>query len=133
MLKIFKELYYKNVDSEEITELITIINEETSEFNTFLLFNLEVINESIEQLSESKKKLIELSAVRQLVGTFHLAKKLEAIFNERTEEVKITKSEFESYKMNIKAIINGIEKVAELQKKNMMEIDPSFLFIYLTT
>ena len=129
----FKELVYKNFDSEEITELIKIINEESSEFNTFLLFNLDVINTSIEQLSTDNNKIIELSAVKELVGTLYLAKKIESIFTERSKEIKLTSSESESIKINAEAIINGVEKVADLQKKNMLEVPSSILFIYLTT
>ena len=129
----FKELYFKDVDSEDFTDLIEIINKEPSKFNYFLLFNIEAINESIEQLSTDKTKLIELSAIRQLVATFYLVKRIEAIFSERNEEVKITTSEAESIKINVEAIINGVEKVAELNKKNMVEVDPSILLIYLTT
>ena len=129
----FKELYFKDVDSEDFTDLIEIINKEPSEFNHFLLFNLEVINVSIEQLSTEKTKLIELSAIRQLVATFYFVKRIEAIFSERTEEVKITTSEAESIKINVEAIINGVEKVAELNKENMLKVDPSILLIYLTT
>ena len=129
----FKELIYKDFDSEEITHLIKIINEEPSEFNTFLLFNLDVINTSIEQLSTDKTKIIELSAIKELVRTLYLAKKIESIFIERSKEIKITTSESESIKINAEAIINGLEKVAELQKKNMLEVPPSILLIYLTT
>lgn len=129
----FKELFYKDYDSEEITDLIEVINEEASEFNQFLLFNLEVINESITQLSTDKTKLIELPAVRQLAETLYLAKKLEAIFSERSEEIKLTSSESESIKINAEAIVNGVEKVAELHKENMLEVPSAVLFIYLTT
>lgn len=129
----FKELVYTGFNSEEITDLIKVINEEPSEFNQFLLFNLEVINESIEQLSTDKAKLIELSAVRQLVGTLYLAKKIESIFSERSEEIKITSSESESIKINAEAIVNGVEKVAELHKKNMLEVPSAVLMVYLTT
>lgn len=129
----FKELIYKDYDSEEVTELIKIINEESSEFNQFLLFNLDVINTSIEQLSTDKAKIIELSAIKQLVGTLYLAKKVESIFIERNEEIKVTSSEVESIKINAEAIINGVEKVAELHKTNMLKIDSAILFIYLST
>ena len=129
----FKELVYTGFNSEEITDLIKVINEEPSEFNQFLLFNLEVINESIEQLSTDKAKLIELSAVRQLVKTLYLAKKIESIFSERSEEIKITSSETESIKINAEAIVNGVEKVAELHKKNMLEVPSAVLIVYLTT
>ena len=129
----FKELIYKDFDSEEITELIQVINEESSEFNTFLLFHLDVINTSIEQLSTDKTKIIELSAIKELVSTLYLAKKIEAIFIERRKEIKLTSSEADSIKINAEAIINGIEKVAELQKKNMLEVPSEVLFIYLTT
>lgn len=129
----FKELIYKDFDSEEITELIQVINEESSEFNTFLLFHLDVINTSIEQLSTDKTKIIELSAIKELVSTLYLAKKIEAIFIERRKEIKLTSSEADSIKINAEAIINGIEKVAELQKNNMLEVPSEVLFIYLTT
>lgn len=129
----FKELVYTGFNSEEITDLIKVINEEPSEFNQYLLFNLEVINESIEQLSTDKAKLIELSAVRQLAGTLYLGKKIESIFSERSEEIKLTSSESESIKINAEAIVNGVEKVAELHKKNMLDVPSAVLFIYLTT
>lgn len=129
----FKDLIYKDVDSEEITELIGVINEESSEFNKFLLFHLDVINTSIEELSSEKTKIIELSAVRELVATLYLAKKILAIFSDRSEDVKITSSEVESIKINAEAIVNGVEKIAELQKKNLMEVPSSILLIYLTT
>ena len=132
MFKIFKELYYKNVNSEEITDLIKVINEEASDFNNFLLFHLEVINVSIEQLSNENAKLIELSAIRELVRTVYLAKKVEVIFSERKEELKITSSEMESIKMNAEAVVNGVEKIAVLNKKNMLEVDPTVLLVYLT-
>ena len=130
---IFKDLIYKNHDSEEINELVKIINEEASEFNQFLLFHLDVINTSIEQLSTDKTKIIELSAVKELVGTLVLAKKIEIIFSERSKDIKITSSEVDSIKINAEAIINGLDKVAELQKKNMLEVPPSILLVYLTT
>ena len=129
----FKELVYTGYNSEEITDLIKIIHEDPSEFNQFLLFNLEVINESIEQLSTDKAKLIELSAVKQIVGTLYLAKKIESIFSERSEEIKLTSSESESIKINAEAIVNGVEKVAELQKENMLEVPSAVLLVYLTT
>lgn len=132
MFKIFKELYYKNVNSEEITDLIKVINEEASDFNNFLLFHLEVINVSIEQLSNENAKLIELSAIRELVRTVYLAKKVEVIFSERKEELKITSSEMESIKMNAEAVVNGVEKIAVLNKENMLEVDPTVLLVYLT-
>lgn len=130
---IFKDLIYKNHDSEEINELVKIINEEASEFNQFLLFHLDVINTSIEQLSTDKTKIIELSAIKDLVGTLYLAKKIEVIFSERSKDIKITSSEVDSIKINAEAIINGLDKVAELQKKNMLEVPPSILLVYLTT
>lgn len=129
----FKDLIYKNVDSEEINNLVKIINEEGSEFNHFLLFHLDVINTSIEELSSGRTKIIELSAVKDLVGTLYLAKRIEAIFSERTEDIKIDSSIADSIKINAESIVNGIEKIADLQKKNMLEVPSGVLFIYLTT
>ena len=129
----FKDLSYKNVDSEEVTDLIKIINEETSEFNSFLLFQLDVINISIERLSESKSKIIELPAIKELVYILYLSKKVLAIFSERNEEIKVTSSDVTSIKINAEAIINGVGTIAELQKKNMLEVPSGVLFIYLTT
>ena len=51
----------------------------------------------------------------------------------RRKEIKLTSSEADSIKINAEAIINGIEKVAELQKNNMLEVPSGVLFIYLTT
>lgn len=132
MFKIFKGLYYKDCNSEEITDLINAINEDSSEFNNFLLFHLEVIDHSIKKLSESETSVLELSAIKQLVGTLYLAKKIEVVFNERLEDLKIPTSEKESIKLNGESIVNGIEKVAEYNKKNMMATDSSTLLIYLS-
>ena len=64
--------------------------------------------------------------------TVYLAKKVEVIFSERKEELKITSSEMESIKMNAEAVVNGVEKIAVLNKKNMLEVDPTVLLVYLT-
>lgn len=133
MKDIFKDLIYSDVDSEEIADLISIINEEPSDFNQFLLFHLEVIDKSIEDLSSETTKIIELSAVREIVRTLYLAKKIEAIFSERRKDIKITTSEAESIKINAKAIVNGVQKIADLQKKNMLDVPSSVLLVYLTT
>lgn len=129
----FKELSYKEMDSEEITDLINIINEEPSDLNSYLLYHLNVINTTLEQLSTDNTKLIELSAVKEMVATLYFAKKVEYIISKRTDEVKLISSEIESVKINLNSIVNGLENVAKIHKENMKEVPPSILFVYLST
>ena len=73
-----------NIDSEEAKALIKIINEEGAELNQFLLFNLEVINHSLEKLEGSSISVIEIGAVKKLVECYLLSDKvLNLIKNKR--------------------------------------------------
>ena len=60
-----------------------------------------------------------------------MAKKLLALIDGRRTSIKITTSEVESIKINAKAIINGIEEVAVLNKEHMLEVEPEELLVYM--
>ena len=132
MLVILENFTYETLDSEEIDLLTEMLNKEATDLNSFFLFNLEVIELSITKLNSNEKYLVQTSAVKELLEIVYLAKKIVALIDNRKDSIRITTSELESIKINANSIINGVEKVAELNKKNMVNKEPSELFIYLT-
>lgn len=132
MLVILENFTYETLDSEEIDLLTEMLNKEATDLNSFFLFNLEVIELSITKLNSNEKYLVQTSAVKELLEIVFLAKKIVALIDNRKDSIRITTSELESIKINANSIINGVEKVAELNKKNMVNKEPSELFIYLT-
>ena len=132
MLVILENFTYETLDSEEIDLLTDMLNKEATDLNSFFLFNLEVIELSITKLNSNEKYLVQTSAVKELLEIVFLAKKIVALIDNRKDSIRITTSELESIKINANSIINGVEKVAELNKKNMVNKEPSELFIYLT-
>lgn len=131
MIKIFKEFTYEKLDSEEAEGLIDIINTDSSSITNFLIFNLNAVNVSIEQLLKNDSVLIQTSAVTGLLEAVFYAKKLVAIINGRRSSIKLTSSEVDSILINAKSIINGVEKIAVLNKEHMLATEPSELFVYL--
>ena len=125
------EDFIYNIDSEEAKTLLKIINEEGAELNQFLLFNLEVINYSLEKLEEESSSVIEVGAVKKLVHCYLLADKVLNILEKKRKKIKLEASVIDNLKINAESVVNGIEKVAELNKKNMVKIDALTLFIYL--
>jgi len=132
VLVILENFTYETLDSEEIDLLTEMLNKEATDLNSFFLFNLEVIELSITKLNSNEKYLVQTSAVKELLEIVFLAKKIVALIDNRKDSIRITTSELESIKINANSIINGVEKVAELNKKNMVNKEPSELFIYLT-
>ena len=125
------EDFVYNVNSEESKSLLKIINEEGAELNQFFLFNLEVINYSLEKLEESSSSVIEVSAVKKLVHCYLLADKIVNIIEKKRKKIKLEASVIKNLKINAKSVVNGVEKIAELNKKNMVNNDALTLFIYL--
>lgn len=120
-----------NIDSEEAKALIKIINEEGAELNQFLLFNLEVINHSLETLEGSSISVIEIGAVKKLVECYLLSDKVLNLIKNKRKKIKLDSSIVKNLKINAESIVNGVEKVAELNKKNMVKTDALTLFLYL--
>lgn len=120
-----------NIDSEEAKTLIKIINEEGAELNQFLLFNLEVINHSLETLEGSSISVIEIGAVKKLVECYLLSDKVLNLIKNKRKKIKLDSSIVKNLKINAESIVNGVEKVAELNKKNMVKTDALTLFLYL--
>ena len=120
-----------NIDSEEAKALIKIINEEGAELNQFLLFNLEVINHSLETLEGSSISVIEIGAVKKLVECYLLSDKILNLIKNKRKKIKLDSSIVKNLKINAESIVNGVEKVAELNKKNMVKTDALTLFLYL--
>ena len=127
----FNNFTYEKLDSEEAEDLIEIVNTEASDLSTYLLFHLEVINSTIEELKKDNAKLVQISAINVMLQAVFMAKKLLALIDGRRSSIKITSSEVESIKINAKAIINGIEKVAVLNKEHMLKVDPEELLVYM--
>lgn len=125
------EDFVYNVNSEESKSLLKIINEEGAELNQFFLFNLEVINYSLEKLEESSSSVIEVSAVKKLVHCYLLADKIVNIIEKKRKKIKLEASVIKNLKINAKSVVNGVEKIAELNKKNMVNNDALTLFLYL--
>ena len=120
-----------NIDSEEAKALIKIINEEGAELNQFLLFNLEVINHSLETLEGNSISVIEIGAVKKLVQCYLLSDKILNLIKNKRKKIKLDSSIVKNLKINAESIVNGVEKVAELNKKNMVKTDALTLFLYL--
>lgn len=125
------EDFFYNIDSEEAKTLIKIINEEGAELNQFLLFNLEVINHSLETLEGSSISVIEIGAVKKLVECYLLSDKVLNLIKNKRKKIKLDSSIVKNLKINAESIVNGVEKVAELNKKNMVKTDALTLFLYL--
>lgn len=127
----FNNFTYEKLDSEEAEDLIEVVNTEASDLSTYLLFHLEVINSTIEELKKDNAKLVQVSAITVMLQAVFMAKKLLALIDGRRTSIKITTSEVESIKINAKAIINGIEEVAVLNKEHMLKVDPEELLVYM--
>ena len=127
----FENFTYEKLDSEEAEDLIEVVNAEASDLSTYLLFHLEVINSTIEELKKDNAKLVQISAINVMLQAVFMAKKLLALIDGRRTSIKITTSEVESIKINAKAIINGIEEVAVLNKEHMLKVDPEELLVYM--
>lgn len=125
------EDFIYNINSEEAKTLLKLINEEGAELNQFLLFNLEVINYSLEKLEESSSSVIEVSAVKKLVHCYLLADKVVNLIGNKRKKIKLDSSVINNLKINAESVVNGVEKIAELNKKNMVNNDALTLFIYL--
>ena len=122
----FKEIY-NGLNSEESNNIINILNNDSSDFNSFLKFHLEAINNSIESLTKTDL-LVDTNSIKIMFKTYLLARDvIKVIENENTS----IKTNVESIKLNCKSIINGVEKVAELNKKNMMALDSQDIFFYI--
>ena len=132
MIFIFEKFTYEELDSDEAKDLLKIINNESSVISEFLLFHLKVIDYTLEELNSENVNLVQTSAIKDMLKAVFMAKKIITIIEQKKATIKITSSELESILINAKSLINGIEKVAELNKKHMLETDPSELLVYLS-
>ena len=131
MIFIFENFTYEKLDREEAEELTEIINTGASDLSEYLLFHLKVVDSTIEELTTEDNSLVQTSAIKCMLETVFLAKKVITLIEQKKATIKITSSESESILINAKALINGVEKVAELNKKHMLEVEPSELLVYL--
>lgn len=128
----FEKFTYEELDSDEAKDLLKIINNESSVISEYLLFHLKVIDYTLEELNSENANLVQTSAIKDMLKAVFMAKKIITIIEQKKATIKITSSELESILINAKSLINGIEKVAELNKKHMLETDPSELLVYLS-
>lgn len=128
----FKDIEVLNPDSEEQNSLLYKINENPSALYDLLVAELTVVNHSIDTLKAKEGSIISMSAVKLLADTIFLCLNVLSLIEERPEELRIKSSEIESIKINAEAIIQGMEQVAVLMKRNITNIEPTALFIYLS-
>ena len=127
------EDFIYNVNSEDAKALINLINEDGADLNSFFLFTLEVINHSIETLEGTSNSVVDIEAIKKFFEAYLIADKVFNLIKQKRKKIKLEASIIESLKVNAKSVVNGVEKVAELNKKNMLEHDPLTLLIYLAT
>ena len=127
----FDNYTYEKLDSEEAKTLTEIVNTEASTLSDFLLYHLEVINSTIEKLKSNESILVETSAISILLDVAFMSKKIITLINEKTDSIKITSSEVESFLINCNAVVNGVETIGKLNKEHMLETDSSDLLVYL--
>jgi len=125
------EDFFYNVASEDAEAVLKMINEDNKELNQYFLFHLEVINQSIETLTGTTNSVIEISAVKHLVECYLLADKVVNLIQKRRKKIKLKSSMVKTLKINAESVVNGIEKVAEYNKNNMVKTDALTLFLYM--
>ena len=79
----------------------------------------------------SSISVIEIGAVKKLVECYLLSDKILNLIKNKRKKIKLDSSIVKNLKINAESIVNGVEKVAELNKKNMVKTDALTLFLYL--
>lgn len=119
--------------SKEAEFLLKVINNDFSSLNEYLLFHLEVIDVALTKLKEEPNSAVEVSAVKELFDVYLLADKVLTLTDKRRKSIKLKNSKFEAIKTNAKSVVNGVEKVAELNKEHLIKKDALTFFIYLSS
>ena len=126
------KLIIEPVPSVVKNELVDLINNEGTEFNSFLLHILEMLTEAIEEL-EKGSTLIASSTIDSILAFKYTSKNLVLIIENDKDSFKISSSLLEQIFINCKSILNAIEKLAELQKNIIDNLTAEELLVVLTT
>lgn len=132
MFKIFENYTLENVPSKVKEEMITVLNTEGTEFNSFLIQSLKMLTETIRGLEEGNS-IIATSVIEVILAMEFTAKNLVLIIEHEQEEIKILPAEVDSILVNAKSILNAVERIRKLQAENLKELTPEDLLVALTT
>lgn len=128
----FESYSIEDVPEEVRNEIIFSINSDSSTLDSFLLKGLILLNETITELK--KENCLVASSVAEYILTFKFSVKVILTVIESNEDsIKITPSAVESIKINCNSILNAIENISELQKKQLEKLTPEELLVALTT
>ena len=119
--------------SEDADFLLEVINKESSNLNEYFLFHLDVINQSLIRLKEKPNSAVQISSAKEMFEVYLLSDKVLTLISKKRKSIKLKSSEVESIKINAKSIVNGIEKVVELNKEHLIKFDALTFFIYLAS
>ena len=132
LFKIFENYTIEDVPSVVKSEMITTINTDGTEFNSFLLMALEMLTETIVALKTDSK--VASSSTMDIILAFEFtAKNITLLIEHEEESFKIVGSELESIKLNSESILNAVGRIKTLQANNIKKLDPEELLIVLTT
>ena len=119
--------------SEDAEFLLEVINKDSSSLNEYLLFHLDVIDQTLNRLNEKPNSAVQISAIKEMFEVYILSDKVLTLISKKRKSIKLKSSEVESVKINAKSIVNGVEKVAELNKEHLIKKDALILFLYLAS
>lgn len=132
LFKIFEKYTLEDVPSAVKEDMITTLNTEATEFNSFLIYSLTILTDVIEEL-EKGNTIIAASNVDYILAFEFMAKNLVLIVEHKKEDLKINSSELESILINAKSILNAVESIRKLQTEKLKDLTPEELLIALTT
>lgn len=132
MFKIFENYTIEDVPAVVKKDMIKTLNTEGTEFNSFLVKSLEILDSTLTRLKEANT-IIAASEIDVILAFEFTAKNLVLIIEHEKEDLKILSSEMESILINAKAILNAVESIRKLQTERLKGLTPEELLVALTT
>lgn len=131
LIIIFEDYTIEDVPSMVKEEMITTINTEGTEFNSFLVKTLRILTAIIDELEEGNS-IIASSNIDYILAFEFTAKNLVLLIEHEGASFKVDVNELESIKINCKSIINAVNRIRELQTAKLKELTPEEMLIVLT-
>ena len=131
LIIIFEDYTITDVPTVVKNELITKINTEGTEFNSFLVATLRILTEVIEELEEGYS-IIASSNIEYIVAIEFTAKTIVLLIEHEGASFKIDVNELESILINCKSMINAVDRIQELQATKLKELTPEEMLVVLT-
>lgn len=119
--------------SEDAEFLLEVINKDSSSLNEHLLYNLKVIDRTLTKLNEEPNSAVKVDSLKLMAEVYLLSDKVLTLISKRRKSIKLESSKLESIKINAESVVNGIEKVAELNKEHLIKKDALLLLFYLAS